>query len=142
MVQTHFKKGVLLLRGGKTPSPPTSEVPAIMPANETPQIIYIPDTLRNWPWPRDVNPYYAVCKKESSAWAEGFRAFSPKAQKAFNKCDFSQSFVLWFFYYCSESQIRPSSINGIFALEQRYVDYGYIPCRCLICLSRWESSRL
>ncbi|KAF8987968.1 terpenoid synthase [Cyathus striatus] len=54
-----------------------------------PKTIYIPDTLRNWPWQRAVNPNYEICKAESAAWAESFGAFSPKAQKAFNKCDFN-----------------------------------------------------
>jgi hypothetical protein len=56
-------------------------------------VFYIPDTLRNWPWPRSINPNYEVCKAESSAWCESFNAFSPKAQKAFNACDFSQCFL-------------------------------------------------
>ncbi|KAJ7121824.1 terpenoid synthase [Mycena crocata] len=54
-----------------------------------PAQFYIPDTLRNWPWPRSVNPHYQVCKKESAAWCDSFHAFSPKAQKAFNRCDFN-----------------------------------------------------
>ncbi|KAF8884017.1 terpenoid synthase [Infundibulicybe gibba] len=49
----------------------------------------IPDTLRNWPWPRHLNPHYSICKTESAAWCEAFRAFSPKAQDAFNRCDFN-----------------------------------------------------
>nr|BDI63096.1 sesquiterpene synthase [Collybia nuda] len=52
-------------------------------------VIVLPDTLRNWPWPRSINPFYEVCKAESSKWCEGFRAFSPSAQRAFNKCDFN-----------------------------------------------------
>ena len=52
--------------------------------------ITIPDTLRFWPWPRHINPHYSTCKKESSEWCESFKAFSPSAQKAFNKCDFSK----------------------------------------------------
>ncbi|KAJ7835226.1 terpenoid synthase [Mycena leptocephala] len=59
-----------------------------MPALEPAQFC-IPDTLRNWPWPRQLNPHYQVCKEESSAWCESFHAFSPKAQKAFNRCDFN-----------------------------------------------------
>lgn len=53
-------------------------------------VIRIPDTLVNWPWPRTVNPHYERCKAESTAWLEGFKAFSPRAQKAFNRCDFSK----------------------------------------------------
>ncbi|KAJ7474115.1 terpenoid synthase [Mycena latifolia] len=51
--------------------------------------LIIPDTLRSWPWPRAINPYYAECKKESSVWCEAFNAFDSKAQKAFNLCDFN-----------------------------------------------------
>ncbi|KAF7357300.1 Terpene cyclase [Mycena sanguinolenta] len=53
------------------------------------QPIHFPDTLRNWPWPRHLNPHFAVCKNESETWFETFKAFSPKAQKAFNLCDFN-----------------------------------------------------
>ncbi|RPD59287.1 terpenoid synthase [Lentinus tigrinus ALCF2SS1-7] len=49
----------------------------------------LPDTLAKWPWLRLLNPHYAEVKAESSAWLESFHAFGPKAQKAFNKCDFN-----------------------------------------------------
>ncbi|KAJ7454224.1 terpenoid synthase [Mycena latifolia] len=52
-------------------------------------VLTIPDTLRSWPWPRSINPYYEECKIESSEWCEGFKAFDAKAQKAFNLCDFN-----------------------------------------------------
>jgi len=52
-------------------------------------VIRLPDPLRNWPWPRAVNPHYEVCKEESDAWFESFHAFSPRAQVAFVKCNFS-----------------------------------------------------
>lgn len=55
------------------------------------RILHLPDTLVSWPWPRTINPHYEDCKRESSAWAESFHAFGPKAQAAFNKCDFSRS---------------------------------------------------
>jgi hypothetical protein len=51
----------------------------------------IPDFLKNWPWPRKINPHYEECKADSSAWCESFGAFTPKAQEAFKKCDFSAS---------------------------------------------------
>ncbi|KAF7320642.1 Terpene cyclase [Mycena chlorophos] len=53
------------------------------------EIIVLPDTLRDWPWPRQINPWYAECKEESTAWCESFKAFGPKAQKSFNRCDFN-----------------------------------------------------
>ena len=52
-------------------------------------VIRLPDPLRNWPWPRFVSPYYDECKRASDAWFRGFNAFSPKAQLAFVKCNFS-----------------------------------------------------
>ncbi|KAJ7247396.1 terpenoid synthase [Mycena haematopus] len=51
--------------------------------------IHFPGTLSNWPWLRHLNPNFEMCKKESEAWLETFNAFSPKAQKAFNLCDFN-----------------------------------------------------
>ncbi|KZV99788.1 putative terpene cyclase [Exidia glandulosa HHB12029] len=50
----------------------------------------LPDNLRNWPWLRCINPFYEEAKKASTAWIRGFRAFSPKAQKAFESCDFDR----------------------------------------------------
>ncbi|TDL15490.1 terpenoid synthase [Rickenella mellea] len=55
----------------------------------SPVAFFIPDTLRSWPWPRRLNPYYDICKAESSSWCESFKAFSPKAQNAFNRCNFN-----------------------------------------------------
>ncbi|KAF8884393.1 terpenoid synthase [Infundibulicybe gibba] len=49
----------------------------------------IPDTLRNWPWSRHINPHYSVCKTETVAWFKEFKAFSPESQDAFDNCDFS-----------------------------------------------------
>lgn len=52
--------------------------------------IFIPNVLVRWPWSRKINPNYAVVKKEAGAWIASFQAFNPKAQDAFNLCDFSQ----------------------------------------------------
>ncbi|KAJ4471607.1 terpenoid synthase [Lentinula aciculospora] len=49
----------------------------------------LPDTLRQWPWSRKLNPNYEKVKAESKAWLESFHAFPPKAQNAFNRCDFN-----------------------------------------------------
>jgi len=60
-----------------------------MGVDQTKQMLRIPDTLASWPWPRAVNPHYEECKRRSAAWSESLGAFGPKAQIAFNKCDFS-----------------------------------------------------
>ncbi|KAJ7116265.1 terpenoid synthase [Mycena crocata] len=49
----------------------------------------LPNTLVEWPYPRRINPHYDGVKLESNTWLEGFNAFTPKAQKAFNRCDFN-----------------------------------------------------
>lgn len=53
------------------------------------QFYYLPDTLRNWPWQRIISPHYREAQAESVAWLESFHPFTPAAQRAFNKCDFS-----------------------------------------------------
>ena len=52
--------------------------------------IFIPNVLARWPWPRRINPHYSVLKKEADAWITSFQAFSPRAQDAFNRCEFSK----------------------------------------------------
>ncbi|KAJ6475658.1 terpenoid synthase [Mycena vulgaris] len=59
-------------------------------------VYYLPDTLRNWPWERIISPHYLEAQAESVAWLESFHPFSPAAQRAFNKCDFSLVSALTF----------------------------------------------
>lgn len=66
------------------------------------QVYYLPDTLRNWPWHRIQSPHYREAQAESVAWLESFHPFTPAAQKAFNKCDFSR---------CSYLLLSPRSMN-------------------------------
>jgi hypothetical protein len=60
-----------------------------------PTRIFIPNVLARWPWPRRINSNYAVVKKESDAWMATFQAYSPKAQDASYRCNFSKSFPLY-----------------------------------------------
>ncbi|KAF9040486.1 terpenoid synthase [Hymenopellis radicata] len=55
----------------------------------SPTVFRLPDSLARWPWPRHLNPHYVEAKAASSAWLESFHAFPPKAQSAFNRCDFN-----------------------------------------------------
>lgn len=50
--------------------------------------IVLPNMLANWKWPRRINPHYDEVKQASAAWLAGFGAFSPRAQHAFDRCDF------------------------------------------------------
>lgn len=62
---------------------------------------FLPDTLADYPWPRHLNPHYEVVAPESSQWTESFKAFSPKAQKSFNRCDFGSSVTRSLPFGCS-----------------------------------------
>ena len=50
---------------------------------------HIPNTLENWKWPRQLHPHYAEVKAASAAWLRSLGAFDPKAQYAYDRCDFS-----------------------------------------------------
>ncbi|KAK0220880.1 terpenoid synthase [Armillaria nabsnona] len=55
-----------------------------------PDVVFrIPDTLAYWPWPRRSNPHYEEVKAASEAWFRSFKAFGPRAQSAFDRCNFS-----------------------------------------------------
>nr|BDI63090.1 sesquiterpene synthase [Auriscalpium vulgare] len=49
----------------------------------------LPDPAANWPWPRTLHVNYEEIKAEADAWLHSFNALSSKAQRAFDKCDFS-----------------------------------------------------
>ena len=98
-------------------------------SSPSPKTFTLPDTLAAWPWPRMLNSHYTEVKAESSAWLESFHAFGPKAQKAFNKCDFSKflranevegrchaycSFTISFFSDLLSSLAYPSASKGQF----------------------------
>ncbi|KAK7053206.1 hypothetical protein VNI00_003825 [Paramarasmius palmivorus] len=50
------------------------------------QTYVLPDTLRDWPWPRSINPFYDICKAEASI--DSYGAFTSRSQRAFERCDF------------------------------------------------------
>ncbi|PMD27043.1 terpenoid synthase [Hyaloscypha hepaticicola] len=51
--------------------------------------ILLPDLEANWMWPRRVNPHTQNIKQECLEWVASFGAFTPEAQKAFDKCNFN-----------------------------------------------------
>lgn len=55
--------------------------------------IRLPDLNAEWKWPRRMNPHTADIQEESSEWVTKFKAFTPEAQKAFDKCNFSKSII-------------------------------------------------
>ncbi|KAI1791069.1 isoprenoid synthase domain-containing protein [Ganoderma leucocontextum] len=54
------------------------------------QVVYIPDTMSAWPWPRKLNPLYEEVEAESIAWLTSFNPYNPESQQAHNKGDFGR----------------------------------------------------
>ncbi|KAG2038523.1 terpenoid synthase [Suillus americanus] len=52
-----------------------------------PKMIYIPDTMTNWPWSRTINPHYEDVKSEVDACIRDIKALSPELLVAFDKCN-------------------------------------------------------
>lgn len=63
--------------------------------------VTLPDILASWPWPRTQNPLYEEVKTECEAWIASFKCFSPKAQKAYDACGFSEFVFTVVWYYIS-----------------------------------------
>jgi len=42
------------------------------------EMLYIPDTMESWPWPRMANPLEDATTKESLAWVSRFSFSTPK----------------------------------------------------------------
>ena len=59
-----------------------------MACSKPTQQLILPETLKNWPWPRRINPHHAAVKAEANHWLHKFNAFNPKAQAAFDAFDF------------------------------------------------------
>ena len=55
-----------------------------------PPILYLPDTMAEWPWPRTLNVHYLDVQRESGEWFLGFDALGPRSQSAFTKCNFGE----------------------------------------------------
>jgi Delta6-protoilludene synthase len=60
-------------------------------APKTPQkMLYLPETMKNWPWKRAINPHYEEVTAESNTWFKSFKPFNEKSQHAFDKCDIGE----------------------------------------------------
>lgn len=53
------------------------------------KMIYLPDTMADWPWPRAINPHHEEVKASANAWFHSCNVFTSKAQHVYDKCDIS-----------------------------------------------------
>ncbi|KAI0737821.1 terpenoid synthase [Daedaleopsis nitida] len=79
----------------------------------------IPDLLRNWPWPRKINPLYEEVSEESNAWLRTFNPFTPKSQLSFEKGDLGRLSAMHLRVCCD--------LNNLFFLVDEYTDVESAP---------------
>ncbi|KAB5518870.1 terpenoid synthase [Coniochaeta sp. 2T2.1] len=84
--------------------------------------IVLPNMLATWKWPRCINPHYDEVKRASGAWLAGFGAFSPKAQQAFDRCDFSRLASLAYPRLAKEHLRTGCDLMNLFFVIDEYTD--------------------
>ncbi|KAG2134643.1 isoprenoid synthase domain-containing protein [Suillus cothurnatus] len=85
-------------------------------------MIYLPDTLANWPWPRAINLHFEDVKAEVGASFRDFKALSPESQEAFDKCDFARLVALAYPNAPREHIRIGCELMNVFFLLEEYTD--------------------
>ncbi|TCD66576.1 terpene cyclase [Steccherinum ochraceum] len=85
-------------------------------------VLYIPDTLADWPWRRAINPHYQEVKEEATAWFHSFEALSPQSQKAFDKGNFALLASLAFPWASKEHLRTGCDLMNVFFLFDEFTD--------------------
>ncbi|KAI0072163.1 terpenoid synthase [Panus rudis PR-1116 ss-1] len=83
---------------------------------------HLPFTLANWPYSRRINPHYANVKPEAKAWVESFTPLNPKAQEAFNRCDFNLLASLAYPDLLPERLRTACDLMNLFFIFEEYSD--------------------
>lgn len=87
-----------------------------------PKMIYLPDTMVNWPWTRAINPHFEDVKAEVGASFRDFKALSPESQEAFDKCDFARLVALAYPNAPREHIRIGCELMNVFFLLEEYTD--------------------
>ncbi|KAJ3563357.1 hypothetical protein NP233_g8992 [Leucocoprinus birnbaumii] len=90
-------------------------------------MLYIPEYMANWPWPRAINPHYEEVSAASDAWFRGFNAFTPKSQLAFDKCDFGRLASLAYPWVSKEHLRTGCDLMNLFFVVDEYTDVEPAP---------------
>ena len=53
-------------------------------------MLYIPNTLANWPWRRQISPHYEEVKAASRAWVDKHAHFFKRGLEELDKADVGQ----------------------------------------------------
>ncbi|KAI0661795.1 terpenoid synthase [Cubamyces menziesii] len=85
-------------------------------------IIRLPDTMARWPFPRRVNPFYPDVAEESASWLRSFNAFTPAAQRAFDRCDIGLLAALAYPTLSKEEYRTSCDLMNLFFLFDDHTD--------------------
>ena len=55
-----------------------------------PEILYLPKTMQDWPWPRVINPHFEEVTREANTWFRSFKPLNERSQYAFDLCEFGE----------------------------------------------------
>ncbi|KAI0125634.1 terpenoid synthase [Xylariales sp. AK1849] len=98
-------------------SQPTSSAPLNMAVT-----VYLPDLEAGWLWSRRLNIHTADIKQECLDWAASFEAFTPRAQKAFDKCNFNLLTGLMYPRLSREQLRCASDVMNLFFIFDEHSD--------------------
>ncbi|OCH85712.1 terpenoid synthase [Obba rivulosa] len=84
--------------------------------------ICLPPTMASWPLSRQINPYYEPVAEESAEWFRSFAAFSPDAQKAFDRCKFGLLAALSYPTLNREHYRAACDLMNLFFVFDEYTD--------------------
>ncbi|KAF8904746.1 isoprenoid synthase domain-containing protein [Gymnopilus junonius] len=91
------------------------------------KMLYLPETMADWPWPRAINPHYEEISAESNAWFHSFKAFSKKSQVAFDLCDFGRLASLAYPLITKEQLRTGCDLMNLFFVVDEYTDVEEAP---------------
>ncbi|KAI0089641.1 isoprenoid synthase domain-containing protein [Irpex rosettiformis] len=87
-----------------------------------PEMLYLPETVRDWPWTRMINPYYEEVAHESSVWLKPFKPFKKQSQYAFDLCDFGRLAALVYPHASREHLRAGVDLMNVYFVIDEYTD--------------------
>ncbi|KAI0089631.1 isoprenoid synthase domain-containing protein [Irpex rosettiformis] len=87
-----------------------------------PEMLYLPETVRDWPWTRMINPYYKEVAHESSVWLKSLEPFKERSQYAFDICDFGRLAALAYPFASREDLRTAADLMSVFFAIDEYTD--------------------
>jgi len=86
------------------------------------EIVTLPAIELAWKWPRAVNPHLVQVDQDCLHWAESFGAFTPEAQRAFNKGRFNLLTGLAYPYMTKDQLVSACQLMQLFFVIDEYSD--------------------